>query len=139
MEKVKKDAFRYYKRWRREKTFSPAFKEEVRVSLKGWRHITGAAGAKKRNINDIYRRLMLLPHAKAIIKKATTIQNIVKRKGQTYYVLEEMRIVEERGRKTQRKVRVVLEEDRKGKKVFLSVMDKKHRKKGRKKKPWLAS
>jgi len=134
MKKVKIKALRYYKKWRKEKTFSPALKEEIRVSLKGWRHITGATGAKKRNINDIYRRLMLLPHAKAIIKKATTIQNIVKRKGRTYYVFEEVRMIAEKGKKTQRKIRVILEEDKKGKKVFLSVMDKKHRKR-RKKKP----
>ena len=76
----KTKAFEYYKRWRREKTFCPAFNEEIRVSLMGWRHITGATGYTKRKFSDVYRRLKLLSHAKAIVKRSNTIQNIIKKK-----------------------------------------------------------
>ena len=125
MRKVKKDAFRLYGRWRKQKIYCPAFKQNVRFSLKGWRHITGATGNKKRNYKDVYRRLKLLPHAKMITKKSTTIQNIVKRKSRIFYVLEAVVPVNESGRIAPRKVRVVYEEDKQGRKVFLSVMDKK--------------
>jgi hypothetical protein len=125
MRKAKQDAFRLYNRWRKQKIYCPAFKQNVRFSLKGWRHITGATGSKKRNYKDVYRRLKLLPHAKTITQKSTTIQNIVKRKGRTFYILEAVVAVREGGRITPRKVRVVYEEDKQGKKVFLSVMDKK--------------
>lgn len=125
MKKVKEDTLKMYKRWQKQKIYCPAFKQNVRFSLKGWRHITGATGDKKRKYNDVYRRLKLLPHAKTITKKSTTIQNITKRRGRTYYVLEAILPVTEKGRVTPRKVRVVFEEDKKGKKVFLSVMDKK--------------
>lgn len=108
-------------------------KQNVRFSLKGWRHITGATGSKKRNYNDIYRRLKLLPYAKSITKKSTTIQNIVKRKNRTFYILEAVVSVSEGGKIALRKVRVIYEEDKQGKKVFLSVMDKKKRYKRRKK------
>lgn len=133
MKKAKQDAFRLYNRWRKQKIYCPAFKQNVRFSLKGWRHITGATGSKKRNYSDVYRRLKLLPHAKSIIQKSTTVQNIVKRGKKTYYVLEAMVAVGEKNKIAPRKVRVIFEEDKKGKKVFLSVMDKKRRYRRRKK------
>lgn len=125
MKKAKKDAFHLYNKWRKQKIYCPAFKQNVRFSLKGWRHITGATGTKKRNYKDIYRRLKLLPYAKAITKKSTTVQNIIKRQGRTFYILEAVVSVSEGNRIAPRQVRVVFEEDRQGKKVFLSVMDKK--------------
>ena len=133
MKKVKQDTFRLYNRWRKQKIYCPAFKQNVRFSLKGWRHITGATGNKKRSYNDVYRRLKLLPHAKAITQKSTTIQNIVKRKKKTFYVLEAVVAVGEKNKIAPRKIRVIFIEDNKGKKVFLSVMDKKRRYKRRKK------
>ena len=125
MKKVKVDAFRIYNRWRKQKIYCPAFKQYVRFSLKGWRHIIGATGSKKRSYQDVYRRLKLLPHAKLITKQSTTIQNIVKRKGRTFFVLEAMVSINERNKIAPRKVRVVYEEDKKGNKIFLSVMDNK--------------
>lgn len=129
LKKVKIEAWEFYQKWRAEKTYSPALKAEVRVSLMGWRHLSGATGAKKRTINDTYRRLKLLPHARDIIKTSTTVQNISKNKHRTYYVLEAMVEVEEKGVKAHRKVRVILIEDKQGSKVFYSVMDKKLREK----------
>lgn len=140
MKKTKQKAFAYYKRWRNEETYCPAFKEKVRISLKGWHHITGTTGHKKRKFSDVYRRLKLLPHAKAIIKTSATIQGIEKKRNATHYILEAVRPVKEKGRTSNRKVRVVLLEDKQTKeKIFLSVMDKKSRKKPKKKKPRRAS
>ena len=128
MKKVQSDAFRIYNRWRNQKIYCPAFKQYVRFSLKGWHHIIGATGSKKRSYQDVYRRLKLLPHAKSITKQSTTIQNIVKRKSRTFFVLEAMVPVGEGNKIAPRKVRVVFEEDQKGNKIFLSVMDKKRSK-----------
>lgn len=126
LKKEKQKAWIYYNRWRKEKTYSPALKQNIVVSLKGWKHITGATGAKKRNFKDIYRRLKLLPDAKKVIKKSTTIQNIVRKYNKDYYVIEAM----VRGKSTSKrfkKVRVILIEDKKGNKIFYSVMDKKRK------------
>ncbi|OGE19891.1 hypothetical protein A3A14_03255 [Candidatus Daviesbacteria bacterium RIFCSPLOWO2_01_FULL_43_38] len=93
----------------------------------GWRHISGATGAKKRTFNDTYRRMKLLPHAKEIIEKSTTVQNITVRNGKTFYALEAMVVVKDDGSKSLRKVRVILVEDKSKNKVFYSVMDKKQK------------
>ena len=127
MKAVKLKAWRYYKSWRKKKTYSPALKSEIKVSLKGWRHLTGASGFKKRSFADIYRRLKLLPYAREIILKSTTIQNITKKSGLKYYALEAMIEVKEGNTKLPRKVRVIIQEDKTGNLIFLSVMDKKKR------------
>lgn len=88
MRAVKAKAWQYYKKWRNEKTYSPALKSKINISLKGWHHLVGSSGYKKRSIGDVYRRLKLLPYAKKIIQKSTTIQNISKRRGIKYYALE---------------------------------------------------
>lgn len=124
--KFKKTAWNFYSQWRKEKCFCPALSEEVTISLVGWYHLTGQKGNKKRVWNDVYRRLLLLEHAKEIIKTSTTIQNISVKNGRRYYVLEAMRLVNEKGRKEWRKVRVILIESKSLKKIFLSVMDKKN-------------
>ncbi|MCL4353128.1 hypothetical protein M1615_01495 [Patescibacteria group bacterium] len=127
LKKVKSEAWIYYNKWRKEKTHAPAFKSEVRVSLMGWRHISGAAGYKKRPLHDTYRRLKLLPYAKEIIEKSTTIQNITTKGKRTFYALEAMIMVKEDRKEDLRKVRVILVEDAKGNKIFYSVMDKKQK------------
>ena len=60
MKKAKQEAWEFYDSWRKVKSYSPALQSEVRVSLMGWRHISGATGAKKRTFSDTYRRLKLL-------------------------------------------------------------------------------
>lgn len=126
-----KRAWKFYNEWRKNPSHSPALKAKVSVSLKGWRHISGAFGGKKRTFADIYRRLHLLPKAKEIIEKSTTIQNVEKRHGKTFYTLEAVVEIEEKGKKAPRKVRVILVEDKKGNKIFYSVMDKKPRKRNK--------
>lgn len=127
LKQVKQEAWEYYKRWRKEKTHSPALKSEVRISLMGWRHISGATGAKKRTYQDTYRRLKLLPYAKEIIEKSTTIQNVTTKGKRTFYTLEAMVIVKHDGNEVLRKVRVIIVEDREKNRIFYSVMDKKQR------------
>lgn len=127
MKAVKADAWKFYDKWRKKPPYSPALKATVRVSRKGWSHLTGASGYKKRTVGDVYRRLKLLPYADDIIKTSTTIQNILTKKKVKYYALEAIVEVDQDGKKSPRKVRVIIQKDKSGQFVFLSVMDKKRR------------
>ena len=133
IKKVKQQAWQFYDSWRKVKSYSPALQAEVRISLLGWRHISGATGAKKRTYADTYRRFKLLPYAKQIIETSTTIQNVSTKGKRTFYVLEAMMEIEENSKKDFRKVRVILIEDKQKNKVFYSVMDKKQKEKRGKK------
>lgn len=128
LKKIKKAAWEFYDSWRKVKSHSPAFQSEIKVSLLGWRHISGATGAKKRSSGDTYRRLKLLPYAKQIIETSTTIQNVSERNKKIFYSIEAMIEVIEDDKKDLRKIRVVLIEDKKKNKIFYSVMDKKVKK-----------
>lgn len=126
IKKAQNDAWKIYDSWRKAGGINcPAFKCKVRISLLGWRHLIGASGHKKRISDDVYRRLKLLPHVKKIIENSKLIQNVKKKKGKMYYVLEGMLEVEENNNKELRKIRVIIVEDFKKNKIFLSVMDKK--------------
>ncbi len=126
IKKAQDEAWKIYDSWRKAGGINcPAFKCKVRISLLGWRHLIGASGHKKRISDDVYRRLKLLPHVKKIIENSKLIQNIKKKNGQIYYVLEGMLEVEENNIKALRKIRVVIIEDFKKNKIFLSVMDRK--------------
>lgn len=133
IKKIKQKTWEFYDAWRKTQSFSPAFKSNVRVSLLGWRHISGATGTKKRTFKDTYRRLKLLPYAKQIIETSTTIQNITTKGKRTFYALEAMIAVKENGKDDLRKVRVILVEDKNRNKIFYSVMDKKQKENIRKK------
>ncbi|PIV08875.1 hypothetical protein COS52_00480 [Candidatus Roizmanbacteria bacterium CG03_land_8_20_14_0_80_39_12] len=126
VKKAQDEAWKIYNSWRKAGGINcPAFKCKVRISLLGWRHLIGASGHKKRISDDVYRRLKLLPHVKKIIENSKLIQNIKKKNGQIYYALEGMLEVEENKVKALRKIRVVIIEDFKKNKIFLSVMDRK--------------
>ena len=126
IKRVQNEAWKIYDSWRKAGGINcPAFKCKVRISLLGWRHLIGASGHKKRISDDIYRRLKLLPYVKNIIENSKLIQNVKKKNNKIYYVLEGMLEVEERKIKALRKIRVVIVEDFKKNKIFLSVMDKK--------------
>lgn len=128
LKKAKREAWEFYDSWRKIKSHSPALNSEVKISLLGWRHISGATGAKKRTFQDTYRRLKLLPYAKQIIETSTTVQNITKKGKRKFYALEAMILVKESETESLRKVRVILVEDKKKNKIFYSVMDKKQNK-----------
>jgi hypothetical protein len=123
--KVKMGAKIFYDKWRKTSSFCPAFNCNVKISLKGWRHLVGSTGNTKRTLCDSYRRLMLLPYAQQITEMSTTIQNVSTKNGTTYYCLEAVINVSENGKTGLRKVRVIYFDDKKGNKTFLSVMDKK--------------
>lgn len=125
LKKVREQAWEFYQRWRKQKTYSPAFKSEVRISLKGWWHISGSGKARKRTYQDAYRRYKLLPYAKKIIETSTTIQNISEKGGIRFYALEAITTVKYKTKEENRKIRVILIEDRAGNKIFYSVMDRK--------------
>jgi hypothetical protein len=127
LKKVKLEAWKFYDAWRNKKTYSIALKSDVRISLMGWKHISGATGAKKRTYQDTYRRMKLLPYAKEIIEKSTTIQNVTTKGKRTFYALEAVVMVKHNGNETLRKIRVIIVEDKNKNKIFYSVMDKKQK------------
>lgn len=116
LEKAKENAWKFYNIWRTSKTFCPVLKSEIRVSLKGWNHLLGTS-SHKRQTKDIIRRLKLLRLARKVIEAADTTSKRSNRHKKSFYVLE----------KTigEKKIRVILVEDRLGNKIFYSVMDKK--------------
>ena len=122
---TKEKSLNFYKQWMKQKCFCPAFNEYIKITWKGWNHIVGNKNSTKRLWADVYRRLKLLPLAREIIENSTTIQNIDNRNGTVFFILEAMKLVTENGTKQWRKVRVILVGDKEGRKVFLSVMDKK--------------
>lgn len=125
---VREKAWRFYQIWRKEKTHSHALKANIRVSLLGWKHLSGSDRArKKRTYQDAYRRYKLLPYAKKIIKTSTTIQNITENRDRTFYALEAIMPVKYNDKTEYRKIRVVLIEDKLGNKIFYSVMDRRFR------------
>jgi hypothetical protein len=124
LRQIKVESWDFYLKWRKTGSYCPALKTTVRVSLKGWNHIIGQ-GVKKRNPDDVFRRLNLLPHAKSIIEESHTIQNRVVKNGRTFYILEAIVNDVERRKVVTKKVRVILIEDREKNKIFLSVMGKK--------------
>ena len=69
--------------------------------------------------------MKLLPYAKQVIEKSHTIQNIRTVQGRVHYAMDAVIPVKQDGNQFLRKVRVVIYEDSKGNKIFLSVMDKK--------------
>jgi len=97
---------------------------KVFATSKGWRHISGLE--KERLFSDIYRRLHLLRYAQKIIANATSVKDISYRYGRKYYILETTIIISEQAM-LKRKVRVIIEEQHNGRKIFLSVMDKRKR------------
>ena len=126
VKKAQDEAWKIYDSWRKAGGINcPAFKCKVRISLLGWRHLIGASGHKKRISDDVYRRLKLLPYIKKIIENSKLIQNVKKKRGKIYYALEGIMKIEENHNKQLRKIRVVIVEDFKKNKIFLSVMDKK--------------
>lgn len=110
--RVKNRAKSYYWRWRKEKTFCPAFNEDVLVSRIGWNHLLGV---RFRTKAERIRRFKALPLAKKLIKKATTYQEYRYKNGLHYYAL----VAEMEGVK----IKVILSTKKKDrKKNFLSVM-----------------
>ncbi len=105
-------AKQYYFNWRKEKTFCPAFKEDVLVTRIGWNHLVGS---RFRTKAERIRRFKALPLAKKLIKKSTTYQEYRYKNGLHYYAL----VAEMEGVK----IKVILSSKKKDrKKNFLSVM-----------------
>jgi hypothetical protein len=80
---------------------------------------------QKRSSADKFRRFKILPYAKQVIESSHKIHSTRKVKERTYYTIESTIPMSIDEVKTLRKIRVVIFEDKKGNKIFLSVMDKK--------------
>lgn len=113
LKQIKQDAWKYYKTWMKEKTYCPALKREVKVTRKGWDHITSRSHGHRRSAKDVINRLQLLKEAKFIIKHNTDY-TIDKRDSTIFYVLQK-----ESGKSS---TRVILRPIGDGKVIFYSVM-----------------
>jgi hypothetical protein len=119
------DALQYYKQWRKQKCYCPALKSRVLITNKGWHHLVGNRTYLNRSLADKYRRIKLLPYAKQVIETSHTIQDIRTINKSPYYTLQSVIPVSFNGLMQLRKIKVIIYEDAKGNKIFLSVMDKK--------------
>jgi hypothetical protein len=118
-------ALKYYKHWRKQKCYCPALKSRILITNRGWHHLVGNKTHMNRSLSDKYRRIKLLPYAKQVIETSHTIQDIKTINKRVYYTVQAVIPVNLNGLIQLRKVKVIIYEDAKGNKVFLSVMDKK--------------
>lgn len=118
---LKKDAWKFYSQWRKERTYSPALKAEIEVSLKGWWHLVGESGNKKRYYLDVVRRLKLLPYAKHVILNAKVVSEITLKSNIIFYSLQCSVYIKDR----RYLVRVILTQEAREKPAFYSVMSRK--------------
>jgi len=118
-------ARRYYLLWKKQGSYCPALKSKILITNKGWNHLVGNKVNHKRTHLDQSRRLKILPYAKVVLEASNTIQDIRLKHGHIYYSMDAITPIEENKVKQLRKVRVVIFEDIKGNRIFLSLMDKK--------------
>lgn len=118
---LKKEMRIFYNEWRKVVTYCPALNTNIIVSMKGWNHITGIPGYRRLE-TDVRRRLYLLPYAQALIETATSFQ-IKEKQDKKYFALEATVSCTYKGIDLpSKKVRVVLIEDKQGRKIFYSLM-----------------
>lgn len=108
-----KEAWRYYKTWMKEKTYSTALKSEVRITRKGWDHLNRGSRSSGRKVQDRYNKFNLLKIAKYIIKTSKTF-DITFRDNEKYFIMKL--------RQKKIEIRVLIKEDSYGRKYFYSVM-----------------
>lgn len=123
LERHKTKVLQNYKKLGDKPPFCPALKQEVNFTKAGWRHLTGKS--KKRTIQDIYRRLRLFSYVESIVRTATTFQDINRKGGGLNYTLESVIAMNGGTGREWRKITVVILQDSRGNKNFLSVSDKK--------------
>jgi hypothetical protein len=109
----KQEAWKYYKTWMKEKTYSSALNSEVKITRKGWDHIEKGTSNKPRNPKDRISRFQLLRIAKYTIKNSKEFE-ISTRDNHKYYVLS--------SKSNKFEVKVLLKKDLKGIYYFYSVM-----------------
>lgn len=119
LNKLKDQAWDYYKTWMREVNFCPILHKEIKVTRAGWEHITKGTKSKRRLIKDKYRRLKLLKGAKYIIRNASSTST--SKRGSTNYIILNG-IFKEKGSKPVG-LKVVLKKDRLNRLFFYSVME----------------
>lgn len=115
--KIKDDAWRYYQTWRTEVTYCKVLGKNVKITRKGWDHLTSGNKSRRRKIKDKINRLNMLKDAKYIVRNAKKYSLNIKNNTK-YFVLES-----EKG-KRKHVIKVILKEDKKGNLYFFSVMRK---------------
>lgn len=111
-QKVKQEAWIYYRTWMKETTICKALNEKVYVTLKGWDHINKGT-SKGRQLKDKVNRFKLLKHAKFLIRNAGKVTE-EKRDDTVYVALS--------GNLEGKNTRVLLMRDKQKKLMFYSVM-----------------
>lgn len=113
--KLREESWQYYQTWMKETTFCPILKCNIEITRKGWDHLISGGTGRKRGMKDKINRLNLLKAAKYLIKKPTK-SYIENKYGIDYTILE--------GNFQNKKIKVILKKDVKGKYYFFSVMQK---------------
>jgi hypothetical protein len=111
-EKIKTKARKFYEKWRREGSYSPALREQILVTRLGWNHLVDPR--KHRTKAQKIKRFDALPTAKHILDTATTYQEHHFDKGINYYAF----IAEIDGKR----IKVIVSSKFKKQKAFLSVI-----------------
>jgi hypothetical protein len=111
-QKIESRARKYYEKWRKTGSFSPALNEIIHVTRLGWNHLIDPR--KRRTKRQKAIRLEALPLAKKLIETSTTYQEKRRDKGLEYYAF----VAEIEGRR----IKTVVSSKNGGKKVFLSVI-----------------
>jgi hypothetical protein len=75
---------KYYRRWKKEETFCPAFGQNVLITKMGWNHLTTS---RFRTKVERIERMEALPLAKKLIKVSTTHQEYRYKNGWHYFAL----------------------------------------------------
>ncbi len=110
----KKEAWKYYKNWMKEKTFSPALKSEIKITRLAWDHVVRGNKYKSRSYKDQNVRLNLLKDVKHLIKtqkEATMKQS----EGFQYHEITNRKFKKQA-------IRAVIRVDKNGAKVLYSWM-----------------
>ncbi len=117
--KMKIDAWKYYRKWQKEKTIVKCLNQEVIISRLGWNHLIWGSKKRPRNLSDSKQRLLLLKAAKHTIKYAKTSYT-ERRNNSIYIILEGLYLLANK----QKEIRVVLKKDKRERLTFFSVMSK---------------
>jgi hypothetical protein len=112
LDKIILSSWKFYDGWRKVGSYSPALKEQIKITRFGWNHLLDPK--KRRTKIQKIRRLRALPLAKKLIETATTVQEHRSMKNIDYFAF----VAEMNGRR----IKVVISQKNKTDKIFLSVI-----------------
>jgi hypothetical protein len=117
----KKEAWQYYKTWMREKTYCKALETEIKITRKGWDHLTFGSNKRNRSRKDQVQKYQLMPLAKYVIKHAS-VATVTRRSDKVYYELNYKVKTKRNNKYIYLAVRVLIKKNKFGELSFYSVM-----------------